>query len=129
MKIEFEADNALLGKVLYALAHSAVNPEFSIEYTISDSEKCKNELLAKAVDDSRNKAEVISKAAGVMLGDIFTIDYSWGEINFVTRPVQEMAYACKNTIGSQKPESYDIDIEANNIEVTDTITVVWCIES
>jgi hypothetical protein len=34
-----------------------------------------------------------------------------------------------NTIGSQKPESYDIDIEANNIEVTDTITVVWCIES
>ena len=47
MKIEFAADNKRLGQVLYALAHSSLRPEFSIEYTVADVEKCKNELLHK----------------------------------------------------------------------------------
>jgi hypothetical protein len=34
MKIEFPTDNALLGKVLYALAHCPAKPELSIEYTV-----------------------------------------------------------------------------------------------
>ena len=52
MKIEFAADNKRLGQVLYALAHSSLRPEFSIEYTVADVEKCKNELLHKAIEDS-----------------------------------------------------------------------------
>lgn len=47
MKIEFESNNVLLGRVLYALAHCPVRPEFTIEYTVADIEKCKNELLGK----------------------------------------------------------------------------------
>jgi hypothetical protein len=128
MKIEFEADNVLLGKVLYALAHCTVKPEFSIEYTVSEPEKCKNELLGKAVEDSREKAEVISKAAGVSIGEILNIDYSWGEIDFVTKPVDEMMLKCCECEPDSDSSEYDIDIEADDIDITDTVTVVWSIK-
>lgn len=46
-----------------------------------------NELLANAVTDSKAKAEVLTKAAGVSLEEIITIDYSRVEIDFVSKPM------------------------------------------
>ena len=63
-------------KFFTLLAHSSLKPEFSIEYTVADVEKCKNELLHKAIKDSVQKAQVLTTAANVKLGEIQTIDYS-----------------------------------------------------
>lgn len=126
MLIEFDADNKKLGEILYALAHSAITPEISIEYTVSDLEKHKDKLLKNAIEDSKHKAEVLANAADVELGDIVSIDYSWGEISFVSEPIQNFAFAsAEKTMGSP---GYDIDIEADDIDVTDTVTVIWNIK-
>ena len=125
--IEFAADNKRLGQVLYALAHSSLRPEFSIEYTVADVEKCKNELLHKAIEDSIQKAQVLTTAANVKLGEIQAIDYSWGEIDFVTKPLNEMRLMECTECEMSAPAAYDIDIEADDIDVTDTVTVVWTI--
>ena len=123
MLIEFDADNKKLGEILYALAHSVITPEISIEYTVSDPEKHKDELLKNAIEDSKHKAEVLANAANVKLGDIVSIDYSWGEISFVSEPIQNFAFAsAEQTTGRT---GYDIDIEADDIDVTDTVTVIW----
>ena len=123
MKLEFDADNRKLGQVLYALAHAKVHPEIHINYTIKDAEAAKNRLLAKAVADSKEKAKVLAEAAGVTLGDIVTIDYSWGEIEFISRPVERcMTMSAKNAAPA---DGYSIDIEPDDIDVTDTVTVVW----
>lgn len=124
MKLEFPSENEILGKVLLALAHCPGHPEFTIQYTISDPEAAKNELLAKAIEDSKAKAKVLSTAAGVLLKDIITIDYSWGEIDFVTRPVNElMLREC--CVMPDCEEGIGLDIEADDIDVTDTVTVIW----
>ena len=119
------SDNKKLGQVLYALAHSSLKPEFSIEYTVADVEKCKNELLHKAIEDSIQKAQVLTTAANVKLGEIQAIDYSWGEIDFVTKPMNEMRLMECTECEMSAPVAYDIDIEADDIDVTDTVTVVW----
>lgn len=75
MLIEFDADNKKLGEILYALAHSVITPEISIEYTVSDPEKHKDKLLKNAIEDSKHKAEVLANAADVKLGDIVSIDF------------------------------------------------------
>lgn len=126
MKLEFPSDNHILGKVLGVLSACAGQPEFSIQYTISDPESAKNELLAKAVADSKEKAKVLADAAGVKLGDIQCIDYSWGEIDFVSRPVNTLMLreASKCSI----IDAVDLDIEADDINVTDTVTIIWTIE-
>lgn len=124
MKIEFPADNQRLGKMLYALAHCPVSPEFSIEYTVADPEASKNELLGKAVKDSMKKASVLADASDVKLGEIINIDYSWGEIDFVSKPLQEMSLRCCEPDESYS-SSYDMDIEPDDIDITDTVTVIW----
>ena len=70
MKLELSNDNALLGKALMAVSRCPGRPEFNIQYTISDSEAAKNELLRRAVMDSKTKAAVLSEAAGMHLGEI-----------------------------------------------------------
>ena len=126
MLIEFDADNKKLGEILYALAHSVITPEISIEYTVSDPDKYKDELLKNAIEDSKHKTKVLADAANIELGDIVTIDYSWGEINFVSEPIQNFAFASAEQ--TRDSTGYDIDIEADDIDVTDTVTVIWSIK-
>ena len=58
-------DTISLEQVLYVLAHSSLKPEFSIEYTVKDVVKCKNGLLHNAIEDSVQKAQVLTTAANV----------------------------------------------------------------
>lgn len=125
LKLEFDADNELLGKVLYALAQCSVSPEFNIRYTVKDTEKAKNELLYKAVADSKAKAQVLAAAAGIELDEIINIDYSWGEINIVSQPVNGMLRCAKS---ASDETGYNIDIEPEDINITDTVTVIWEID-
>ena len=117
MKVEFESDNDRLGKVLYALAHCAVKPEFRLSYTVKDPEAAKNELLGKAITDACEKAAVLTKAAGITLKAIQNIDYSWGQINFEVQPMNQMLMAeecCEAPAAAYG--SYDMDIEPDDIE-------------
>lgn len=126
IKIEFPADNKRLGKVLYALGRSALEPELQIEYTVAEPEKYKNELLTKAVMDSKQKAEVLVRAAEVSLGDIVTIDYSWGEIEFVTRPMDHSMLKERCMMNSAaEADAYEMDINPDDIKVSDNVTIVW----
>lgn len=129
MKVEFPTDNRRLGKVLYALGHTAVRPEFRIEYTVAEPETCKNELLAEAIKDSKVKADVLTRAAGVKLGNIVTMDYSWTEVNLVSRPMERLMLAdsCMRC-SEEEDDAYDIDINPDDIVVTDNVTVVWEIQ-
>ncbi len=129
MKVEFESDNERLGKLLYALAHCPVKPEFRLSYTVKDPEAAKNELLGKAIADAKEKSTVLTTAAGVTLKSIQNIDYSWGQINFEVQPMNRMLMAeecCEAPAAAYG--SYDMDIEPDDIEVSDTVTVIWEIE-
>lgn len=122
MKLEFDADNKKLGQVLYALAQTEACPEFRINYTVKDTEAAKNRLLAKAVADSKEKAKVLAEAAGVTLGDIVMVNYSWGELEIVSAPVER---CMMNAPKAAMTDGYNMDIEPDDIDVTDTVTVVW----
>ena len=58
---------------------------------MADKEKAKNELIGRAVKDSMEKASVLAEASGAKLGNIMSIDYSWGEMDFVSRSLNEMS--------------------------------------
>lgn len=124
LKVEFESDNDRLGKILFALANCKAKPEFRISYTVKDPEATKNLLLGKAVTDAKEKAVVLTQAGGVTLKDIQSIDYSWGEIDFEYRPMRDdvLMECCDAPLAAK---SYNLDIEPDDIDVSDTVTVVW----
>jgi uncharacterized protein YggE len=121
LKVEFASDNARLGRMLYALAHAAAEPELSIEYFLKDAEAAKNLLLERAVADAKEKAELLAKAAGVQLSALLSIDYSWGNADFVARPMARNML-CK---AESADRSFRMDVEPDDIEANDTVTVVW----
>ncbi len=126
LKVEFDSDNELLGKMLYGLANSDLNPEIRLGYTVRDKEAARNELLGRAVKDAGEKAKVLATAAGVALKDICTIDYSWGEADFETSPMRNMMMA--KAAVADETMGYSMDIEPDDIQVSDSVTVVWEIE-
>ena len=121
MKVEFESDNKRLGKILYALANCKLQPAFRLSYTVKDPEAVKNELLGNAVWDAKAKAGVLAGAAGLKLGDIQSVDYSWGEIDFEIHPMGDSFSLPPIEEGC----SYDTDIEPDDIDAEDTVTVIW----
>ena len=121
LKIEFLSDNHRLGQVLYALGHAEVQPEIQISFTVRDREAAKNQLLDRAVADAREKAAVLAEVAGVALKAIRSIDYSLDEMDFEVRPMN--AVLCRKEAAADG--AYHIDMEPDDIEVSDTVTMVW----
>lgn len=125
LKFEFPSDNKRLGAVLYALSNCGAAPEFNISYTVKDREKAKNALLASAVKDAEKKARTLTAASGVALKGVHSINYSFGDTDFEIRPVRVNAVMSKRAA----PEAaYDMNVQPDDIEVSDTVTVVWEIE-
>lgn len=120
LSIEFDNDNKKLGKILYALSKCSSTPEFSIKYKMKDYSEMKELLLERSVSDAKKKALIISKAAGVILGEIINIDYSWSDINIYHKDnvIYESMACCESSIEA-------IDLEAEDLSTSDTVTVTW----
>ncbi len=122
LKVEFDSDNKRLGEILSALTNSSLEATFEISYTVKDPESIKNELLAKAVKDAREKAQALTDTAQVKLGKILNIDYSWNEFVFTTEPMYEMAMPAFYS------KKVNLDIEPDDIDTSDTVTIIWEID-
>ena len=71
-----------------------------------------------------NYLKLLFEAAGVALKEIQSIDYSWGEIDFEYRPMNG-ALLAEKCLAEPMDASYDMDIEPDDIEASDTVTVIW----
>lgn len=123
-KIKIDNDNKILGKLLYEVSASPLDVRFDISYTVKDIEKSKNDLLREAIKDAKEKAQILSEEAGVKLKSVVDINYSWGEIEIYSEPLSLI----DSQICAAPLRSFDIDIDADDIDVNDTVTVVWEIE-
>ncbi|RKW56336.1 SIMPL domain-containing protein [Lachnoanaerobaculum gingivalis] len=128
LKVEFPNDKKRLGDILNLLADcTSLQPEFRFTFFLNEPEKSKNILLANAVTDAREKAEILSKAAGVELLDIISIDYSWLDINFEVIPMRSNPNFLHKSELKDKAR-YNVDIEPEDIKVSDNVTIVWGIK-
>lgn len=127
---EFPYDMKFLGKVIGTVANCSANPRISFSFTVKDPTSAKNELLRKAVTNAKEKAALLAEASGVKLARIVSIDYSWGEIRIQSKQFdmlcQEGDRFERESLGA--PSSYDVNIDPEDIELTDTVTMTWEIE-
>ena len=120
--MEFACENALLGRMLYALSHAGTDALFRIGYTVRDPEAAKAALLAHAMHDAAEKARVLAEASGVALGAIQSIEHSRGEVSLEVQPVNRMFASDAAPLGKA---AYDVDFTPDDIQVSDTVTAVW----
>ncbi|MGN1411853.1 MAG: SIMPL domain-containing protein [Oscillospiraceae bacterium] len=143
--IKFRFEPQKVSKVLELISSLKTKPIFTVQYTILDYTKVKNELLKKAVETSKNNAQVIALGLGSTLGKAINVDYHWSE-NSV--PSQTFLPRMKNRyfMGVTDEDEYDkntkssygllksnedtstisiADITPEDIILKDTINVVW----
>lgn len=126
MTVSFDKDNLRLGKILKSLSKCESKPEVDVSYTIKDVEGMKNNLLKKAIADSKNKATILAEAAGVTLGKIVKIDYSWGEINLNSHTMDSFLDVMRLSDDEDyEDEALEVNIEPEDINLSDTVTVIW----
>jgi uncharacterized protein YggE len=112
-----------LSKTLGAIAACEANPSFNIKFSIKDPSAVSEQLLASAVENAKWKAMVLAKAAGVTLGAIQRIEYNWSELHMFSQTDYEQG---ASVLYAAAPMA--MDIEPEDINVSDTATVIWAIE-
>lgn len=122
LKVEFDFDTKLLGKTLYAISKCLAYPELNISFTVKDTSAVKKELLKSATINAKEKAEILCEASNVQLGALLSINYNWGEINFVSRTDFDLEEKC---MAMPSGGIADIDFEPEDIKASDTATFIW----
>lgn len=122
LKVEFDFDTKRLAQTLYAISKCLAQPELSIAFTVKDASAVNKELLRSATINAKEKAQILCDASGVELGDLLSIDYNWSELNIVSHTEYMLEEKCMAMpVGGLA----DIDIEPDDIDVSDTATFVW----
>jgi len=122
LKVEFDFDTKRLAQTLYAISRCLAQPELSISFTVKDPSAVNKELLKSATINAKEKAQILCEASGVELGQLLTIDYNWGELNIVSHTDYMLEEKCMAMpVGGLA----DIEIEPDDIDVSDTATFVW----
>lgn len=122
LKLEFDFDSGRLSKVLGAIAVCIAEPELNIQFTVKDREAVNAVLLESACSNAKAKAKILTKASGVTLGELVSVDYSWGELHLYSPTRYEMETDCLMKI-SAAPTA--MDIEPDDIDISDSVTFVW----
>jgi uncharacterized protein YggE len=124
LKLEFDLNMTMLGETLCAIAGCEAKPSFNIQFSIKDPNAISEQLLESAVENAKWKAMVLAKAAGVTLGVIQRIDYNWSELHLYSQTDYQMS----DMMLCEASAPMAMDIEPEDVNVSDTATIVWAIE-
>ena len=122
LKAAFDLDSARLGRVLSAVSDCTAHPRFSIAFTVKDAAAINEEMLRSAAENARRKAEILCEASGKRLGELLSIDYSWDELDIYSNTRYDVADEC---LTMSVPTGRSIEIEPEDIDVSDTAAFVW----
>ncbi|WP_282925816.1 SIMPL domain-containing protein [Helcococcus kunzii] len=122
LKLGFDFNLNDLSRILSEITKSANNPNISIRFTVKDHSEIKEKLLEDAVKNARQIAEVLCENSNVTLGELITIDYSWQDINLYSSTEYRPKIMQESSMGNS------IDINPDDIEISDSATFVWRIK-
>lgn len=131
LKLDLPNADENLGKIINAITDCSFSPRVQFQHIVKDTESAKNHLIEKAVADARRKAEILARSAGVILGEILLINYSWDDFNFLSPPTYDvyphtLDAACPNA--SVPLANNSVNIAPEDIKLSDTVNIAWKIQ-
>ena len=122
LKLAFDFSMNRLSQALSAIAGCLSHPQLSVAFTVKDATAINEEMLRSATANAKRKAESLCEASNVTMGDLIAIDYSWGELDIYSHTHYD---CCEDAIPPIMVACKSIDIEPDDIDVSDTATFVW----
>ncbi len=121
LRIRMALDQQRLNEVLASITRSLSEASFQIYFETSRETELRDKVLAAAVADARHKAEVLSTAAGMQLGQILHMGHTWTEVSFHSPRYSMAEEMCCSPAAP--------DIEPEDISSSDTVEILWALES
>ena len=121
LKVSFDFDSKQLAQALGTIATCISKPELSVGFTVKDTSAVNEALLVSAAENARKKVEILCTASGAKLSDLMSIDYNWDELNVYSHTKDEV----EDDLCFLAAAPMSIDIEPDDIDVSDTVTFVW----
>lgn len=116
----------MLGKAIQILTSEKIKCEYEVVYFIKDSEVVKNRLIEKALEKSRNKAEMIANVSGVKLGQIVLIDYTWKD-EVISSKRYKLTLGTGSSTGTDSEFTVIDNVGVEDLLVEEEIYVEWSI--
>ncbi len=120
VSVEFEQSKEKIGTIVGSFWQQTDDVRFSFSFVLSEKKKksVRDELLRRAVDDARERAETLASASGQKLGSIRSIVY--GKV-----PERSPAYkgfaGATNAIRMESAAGFEV----KEMELDDEVTIVW----
>lgn len=124
LKLEFGYELEKLSAVLSAISLCVAEPELSVGFTVKDRETAVDELLKRAANEARSRAETLAAASGAELGSLVSIEHDPSRLDFDS-PTRFSA----NLRLAAKCESADLSMSPDDVELTESAVFVWEIRS
>lgn len=116
LKLTFDFDNDKLNTAVDTIAASLSQPAISIAFTIKDTDALSDKILKSAARDAKRKAKILCTAAGVKLGKLLEINYSFDSVD-----------TCKMILCNEyiPAEKNSFDFRPDAIKASDTVDFLW----
>lgn len=125
LKLEFDFKTQRLAEVLSAIGACPARPEINIAFTVKNPSEVHELVLRDAATNAQKKAEVLSDASGVRIGQLLSVDYNWNVIDVFSHTRYKDNVFARFDIASP---SFDAYISPEDIDVNDIATFVWEIQ-
>jgi uncharacterized protein YggE len=119
ISVEFPNTKEKIGALITSFMSSENDIRFSFVFTLSDTRQTmvKDELLKRAVNDARARADVIAAAAQQKMGNVKHISYGAS----MQRPVYQAAMYKTLSADNERAQGFDV----KEMFFTDEVTIVW----
>lgn len=120
IKIDLPIDNVLTNNIVRGVGKFIPGTQINIGYTVQDPRPYQMKMLARAVSDAKEKAEIMVKAAGCTLGKVVNINYRYSNVSVYSqaRNIHDSKEAFASTADS-------LDITPDDLVMSDTVDVTF----
>lgn len=106
-----------INDVLDKAASAGANSIGSLSFTVDDMEKVKAEARAKAIDQAKQKAETLTKQAGLKLGKLINVSEGYNPY-----PVASFGMGSANAMMEKSSVAPDIQVGQSEVSVSISLT-------
>ena len=117
VELQLPLDTVRLNQLVEAFQAADADAEIEVRFIATEGENVRNRLLAAAVENARHRAEILTRAAGVRLGDIVHMNYGATEAGLRSAALEVQAG------GAPGPE-----IEASAFVAEERVQMTWRLE-
>lgn len=123
--IEDSYDKDLLQEIINVVSQNEVSYNVSFKLSEEQKEKLRVEAIEKAVKDAKDKALILAKSSGVVLGNIITIKYGVGTEEIYS---DDRLSGAVFGYASSPRRVASVDLSPQEITIKKKVIIVWAID-